>query len=78
MTLKEMVEGKEMFLHHIQIKMTEYKIAPEGTNITGMYRKCQHIDGMCETLVSCPYTHCSEHWVAKAMVENTDMKEIKK
>lgn len=55
----------------------DVKITPDGTNITGMYRKCQHIDGTCETLVSCPYTHCSEHWVAKAMVENTDMKEIK-
>ena len=51
-------------------------IAPPGTNITGMYRKCKHIDGLCKTLVSCPYTHCSKHWVAKSMVENTDMKEI--
>lgn len=58
--------------------MTEVKIAPEGCNITGMYRKCQHVDGNCETLVSCPYTHCREHWVAKAMPEYcTDMKEVK-
>ena len=54
----------------------EVKIAPPGTNISGMYRKCQHIDGTCKTLVSCPYTHCKEHWTAKSMVENTDMKEI--
>jgi len=54
----------------------EVNIAPSGTNITGMYRKCQHIDGLCKTLVSCPYTHCKEHWVAKSMVENTDMKQI--
>jgi|TARA_R110000824_G_C15120424_1_gene668013 hypothetical protein len=57
--------------------LTDVKIAPKGTNITGMYRKCQHIDGTCETLVSCPYTHCREHWMAKAMSEYANMKEIK-
>ena len=51
-------------------------IAPPGTNITGMYRKCKELSGACETLVSCPYTHCKEHWIAKSMVENTDMKQI--
>jgi hypothetical protein len=50
-------------------------IAPKGTNITGMYRKCQALNG-CENLVSCPYTMCKEHWVAKAMVEGSSMKEI--
>jgi len=50
-------------------------IAPIGTNITGMYRKCQALNG-CENLVSCPYTMCKEHWVAKAMVEGSSMKEI--
>lgn len=54
----------------------DVKIAPDGLNITGMYRKCKHIDGMCETLISCPYTHCRKHWIAKSMVDNTDMKEI--
>ena len=44
--------------------------------MTGMYRKCQKLDGTCDTLVSCPYTHCKEHWTAKSMVENTDMKQI--
>jgi len=53
-------------------------IAPEGTNITGMYRKCQKLDGTCNTLVSCPYTHCSEHWVGKAMCALSSMKEIVK
>jgi len=52
------------------------KIAPKGLNMTGMYRKCQKLDGTCDTLVSCPYTHCKEHWTAKSMVENTDMKQI--
>jgi len=54
------------------------QIAPKGTNITGMYRKCQNLDGTCETLVSCPYVMCREHWTAKAMVEYSSMKEIKK
>ena len=52
-------------------------IAPKGTNITGMYRKCQKLDGTCNTLVSCPYIMCSEHWTAKAMVASSLMKEIK-
>ena len=52
------------------------KISPKGTNITGMYRKCQKLDGTCDTLVSCPYTHCHEHWTAKAMSVNSSMKEI--
>ena len=56
--------------------MTSINIAPQGTNITGMYRKCQELSGACDTLVSCPYTHCKAHWVAKSMVENTDMKQI--
>lgn len=56
--------------------LTDVKIAPQATNITGMYRKCQHLDGTCNTLVSCPYVMCSEHWVAKAMPEHTDMKEV--
>ena len=52
------------------------KISPQGTNITGMYRKCQELSGVCETLVSCPYTHCKEHWIAKASVKDSLMKEI--
>lgn len=56
----------------------DIQIAPKGTNITGMYRKCQNLDGTCETLVSCPYVMCREHWTAKAMVEYSSMKEIKK
>jgi len=51
------------------------KIAPQGTNITGMYRKCQNLNG-CDNLVSCPYTHCKEHWIAKSMVDGTNMKQI--
>jgi hypothetical protein len=50
-------------------------IAPIGTNITGMYRKCQALNG-CKTLVSCPYTMCNEHWVAKASAKDSSMKEI--
>jgi hypothetical protein len=57
--------------------LTDVKIAPQGTNITGMYRKCQHIDGNCETLVSCPFTHCRKHWMAMSYASNSDMKEIK-
>jgi hypothetical protein len=52
------------------------KIAPKGTNITGMYRKCQKLDGTCENLVSCPYTMCTEHWVAKSSARDSSMKEI--
>jgi hypothetical protein len=52
------------------------KIAPKGTNITGMYRKCQKLDGTCEILVSCPYTHCHKHWIAKATSKDSLMKEI--
>ena len=61
-------------------KMTvddKVEIAPEGTNITGMYRKCQKLDGTCDTLVSCPYTHCKEHWIAKAMPDSSGVKEVK-
>lgn len=50
-------------------------IAPNGTNITGMYRKCQAING-CEILVSCPYTMCKEHWIAKASINDSVMEEI--
>ena len=50
-------------------------IAPIGTNITGMYRKCQALNG-CENLVSCPYTMCTEHWVAKSSARDSSMKEI--
>ena len=57
--------------------LTDVKIAPKGTNITGMYRKCQTLDGLCETLVSCPYVMCSEHWTAKAMKEHSSMNEIR-
>tara|TARA_R110000751_G_scaffold198050_1_gene303013 strand:+ start:680 stop:856 length:177 start_codon:yes stop_codon:yes gene_type:complete len=50
-------------------------IAPIGTNITGMYRKCQALNG-CENLVSCPYIMCNEHWIAKASARESLMKEI--
>mgnify|MGYP006094438459 CR=1 FL=1 len=60
----------------VWISMDEIKISPKGTNITGMYRKCQKLDGTCNTLVSCPYTHCSEHWIAKAFSGNSLMKEV--
>jgi len=56
----------------------DVEIAPAGTNITGMYRKCQKLDGTCNTLVSCPYIMCSEHWIAKAMPDNSLMKEVKR
>ena len=52
------------------------QISPKGTNITGMYRKCQKLDGTCKTLVSCPYTHCHKHWTAKASSKDSLMKEI--
>ncbi len=58
--------------------MMNVEIAPAGTNITGMYRKCQKLDGTCNTLVSCPYIMCSEHWTANAMSENSLMKEVKR
>ena len=51
------------------------EIAPKGTNITGMYRRCQALNG-CEILVSCPYTMCKEHWVAKASIKESLMEEI--
>ena len=56
--------------------MSNIQISPKGTNITGMYRKCQSMVPSCDTLVSCPYTHCTDHWIAKAMSENSSMKEI--
>ena len=55
--------------------LMKIQIAPKGTNITGMYRKCQSMNG-CEKLVSCPYTMCKEHWIAKASVKDSLMKEI--
>ena len=35
------------------------QISPEGTNISGFYRKCE--EGTCKRLIPCPHVRCQEH-----------------
>ncbi|MCV0410392.1 hypothetical protein [Nitrosopumilus sp.] len=34
-------------------------ISPKGTNILGLYRKCEEVE--CPRLIPCPYVRCQEH-----------------